>query len=53
MNSSMEGQIVNHSCVYIILFMLHVSAFVESHHQAIQKHRERQFKYPFEGYSCK
>jgi len=52
MNSSIEGQIVNHSCVYIILFLLHVLAFVENHHQAIQKHKERQFKYPFEGYAC-
>jgi len=34
MNSSMEGQIVNYSCVYIILFLLHVLVFVESHHQS-------------------
>jgi len=40
MNSSMEGQIVNHSCVYIILFLLHVLAFVKSHHQEIQKHKD-------------
>jgi hypothetical protein len=34
-NNREEVQNINHKCVYIILFLLHVLAFLVSHHQAI------------------
>jgi len=37
MDSGEEVQTAGHNCVYIILFVLHVSAFLYSRHQAIQK----------------
>ena len=46
MNKSKEAQIIYQNYAHIILFLLHVLAFLESHHQAIQKIcKERQFKY--------
>jgi hypothetical protein len=43
---SEEVQTTNHNCVHIILFLLHVSAFLESHHHAIKEiYEQRQFKY--------
>jgi hypothetical protein len=37
MNNSEEVNITNQDCVYIMLSLLRVSAFLESHHQARKK----------------
>jgi hypothetical protein len=41
MNKGEEVQPVNHNSVYITLFLLHVSAFLESHHQAVKKYTKK------------
>jgi hypothetical protein len=38
-NNSEEIRIVSNSCVCIILFLLHVSAFLESLHLEMQKYK--------------
>ena len=37
-DNSAELQVVNHRCVYVVLFQLHVSAFLKSHNQVITKY---------------
>ena len=41
-NKSGELQVVNHRCVYVVLFQLHTSAFLKSDNQVITKYTRRE-----------